>query len=88
MVNYIKSIYFRKSVVKPPSVFLNHFRNLCFSITNHKLRAGVPERFLLRKGGITYGTWNYCETAGGRPQVQGHDLPLALFGQGKSAIPV
>ena len=33
MVNYIKSIYFRKSVVEPPSVFLNHFRNLCFSIT-------------------------------------------------------
>ena len=33
VVNYIKSIYFRKSVVKLPSVFSNHFRNLCFSIT-------------------------------------------------------
>ena len=33
MVNYIKSIYFRKSVVKPSSVFLSHFRNLCFAIT-------------------------------------------------------
>ena len=48
----------------------------------------MPERFLLQKGGITYGTWNYCETAGGKPQVQGHDLPLALFGQGKFIVPV
>ena len=39
MVNYIKSIYFRKSVVKSPSVFLNHFRNLCFSITFIKVES-------------------------------------------------
>ena len=48
----------------------------------------MPEGFFLQKGGIAYGTWNYCETAGGKPQVQGHDFPLAFFGQKEFAVPV
>lgn len=65
-----------------PSIFLSHFRGLCFLSNQRTRKAGTLGWWFLQKGGTAYGR----EEAEGEAGVQGYGIPHAFLRREESVV--